>query len=112
MNRSTRNALLTGLLALVIGIVIGNSIGGWQTPTGGPRRFPIGIPEVMGLSFVLLYLAFWGLMTVAVWRGIRWLGRDRHRRLEDLPADFDDWHRRAHAQMAREAAAQTGDPRS
>jgi hypothetical protein len=65
------------------------------------------MPE-MFFFFPLIFITFWiVLIAVAIW----WLfiGRDKQPgRLADLPADFDDWHRRAHAQMEREAAARAG----
>ena len=67
----------------------------------------VGIPEL----FVLMPLLFGTFWIVLIAVAIRWLfiSRDKHPgRLADLPADFDDWHRRAHAQMDREAAARAG----
>ena len=66
---------------------------------------PVGVPELILLGSLLMFVAFWVVLIVAILRGLGLFGRDRNRRLEDLPADFDDWHRRAHAQMEREAAS-------
>jgi hypothetical protein len=66
-----------------------------------------GVPEI----FFLLPLLFITLWIVLIAVAIRWLFITRDKqpgRLADLPADFDDWHRRAHAQMDREAAARAG----
>lgn len=67
----------------------------------------VGVPEL----FMVIPLLLGGVWFVLIALAIRWLfnhgGKDRGR-LADLPADFDDWHRRAHAQMDREAAARAG----
>jgi hypothetical protein len=63
------------------------------------------------MSFLLVALTFATLWIVLIAGAIRWLFNPRGQqagRLADLPADFDDWHRRAHAQMDREAAAGAG----
>jgi hypothetical protein len=101
-----RHAWVYGVVGLVIGIFVGRLVGrlmvpGWRWPMG----FPIGVPELFLMVGPLVFLAFWVVLIVAIVRGLGLLGRDRYRRLEDLPADFDDWHRRAHAQMMREAAS-------
>jgi hypothetical protein len=97
-----------GLLGAGVGFLIaaavftGPRLQGLQA---GPPR--IGIPEL----FLLLPLLFGTFMIVLVAAAIRWLfisGNKHQGRLADLPADFDDWHRRAHAQMDREAAARAG----
>jgi hypothetical protein len=78
----------------------GPRLPGFQAPN-------VGIPELF-LLVPLLFGTFW-IVLIAV--AIRWLFLNRGTRpgrLADLPADFDDWHRRAHAQMDREAAARAG----
>jgi hypothetical protein len=97
-----RRAWVYGVVGLVIGIFIGTLMHArWLFPFRGP----IGVPELFVVAGALLFVAFWVGLIGAIVRGLGLLGRDRTRRLEDLPADFDDWHRRAHAQMMREAAA-------
>jgi hypothetical protein len=97
-----RRAWVYGVIGLLIGLVIGNVL---HLPLLLGFRGPIGVPELFVLAGPLLFVAFWVVLIGAIVRGLGLLGRDRTRRLEDLPADFDDWHRRAHAQMMREAAA-------
>jgi hypothetical protein len=93
-----------GLLGVVVGVLIGAGI--FRLP--GLPSFGVGMPHFGFLVMPLLFGTFW-IVLIAV--AIRWLfiGRDKHPgRLADLPADFDDWHRRAHAQMDREAAVRAG----
>ena len=97
-----RRAWVFGVVGLVIGIFVGSLM---RPGLLFPFRGPIGVPELFLLGVPLLFIAFWVVLIVAIVRGLGLLGRDRTRRLEDLPADFDDWHRRAHAQMMREAAS-------
>jgi hypothetical protein len=97
-----RRAWVFGVVGLVIGIVVGALL---RPGLLVPFRGPIGVPELFVLGGALLFAAFWVGLIGAIVRGLGLLGRDRTRRLEDLPADFDDWHRRAHAQMLREATA-------
>lgn len=99
---------------LLLGVVIGLVIGGvfrWTT-------FPLSafqfwwMPWRQAFIVPLLLVVFW---IVLIAGAIRWLfiGRNwSHGRLADLPADFDDWHRRAHAQMDRDVAARAGEQRS
>lgn len=97
-----RRAWAYGVVGLVIGIFAGSLMRPWLL---FPLRGPIGVPELFVVGGSLLFITFWVILIGALVRGLGLLGRDRTRRLEDLPADFDDWHRRAHAQMMREAAA-------
>ena len=97
-----RRAWAYGAVGLFIGLVVGLLMRpGWWFPMSGP----IGVPELFVLAGALLFVTFWVVLIGAIVRGLGLLGRGRDRRLEDLPADFDDWHRRAHAQMMREAAS-------
>jgi hypothetical protein len=51
-------------------------------------------------------VTFWILLIGGILRMLGWIRPGRYyRRLEDLPADFDDWHRRAHERMRETAAA-------
>ena len=102
---SMRDALIGGGVGLFLGILIGGSFGNvwhYAVMVDGPPFVGFGAP----MFRPVLWLGFWVLLIVAVLKGLGWLGRGRvyHGRLEDLPADFDDWHRRAHERM-REAAA-------
>ena len=110
MNSPNRRVWLAGVAGLVIGVLLDSLLS--VVRFGGARLLPgLGMPEVMVITSILVYLGFWLLLIVLVIQAIRWLGGSRRdRRLDDLPADFDDWHRRAHAQMAREAAAHGGEP--
>ena len=98
MNRqATRDRLIGGIIGLIVGIAIGT-----QFPRsghefgGGVGGFGFGLPEIL----VLIVIAFWvTLIGGAVWGVGRWTRRGYSGRLEDLPADFDDWHRRAHERM-------------
>lgn len=88
------------LLGLLAGFALGSGMFRWWP---APIGMPVGAPD---MSIVLVAGIFITMWIVLVAGAIRWLfvGRDPQR-LADLPADFDDWHRRAHAQMAREAAS-------
>jgi hypothetical protein len=102
-----------GILGAVAGFLIGAGFFRMQAlqPFGGGMPH-IGVPELAFMTIPLLFGAFW-IVLIAV--AIRWLFINRDKspgRLADLPADFDDWHRRAHAQMDREAAARAGGPQS
>lgn len=92
----------SGLLAGVVsGFLLGAVI------FRGSGILGAGIPQ-LGFPVALLFTTLW-IMLIA--GAIRWLFNPRGQqagRLADLPADFDDWHRRAHAQMNREAAAGAG----
>jgi hypothetical protein len=97
-------------LGLLAGVVIGFLLAGGMFG----RRFlqPAGLPSigVPDMSFLLVGMLFVTLWIVLIAVAIRWLFNPRGHgtgRLADLPADFDDWHRRAHAQMDREAAGPT-----
>jgi hypothetical protein len=59
----------------------------------------------MGLG--IFWIFFWLLLIRGLFWGRPWgrRGRYYHGRLEDLPADFDDWHRRAHERMKEAPAA-------
>ena len=92
---SRRDAFLCLLVGAGIGLVVGMSIRGAWGPGpywGGPVVFAPG-----------LYAGAFGLF----WGGRRSWRRGRYYagRLEDLPADFDDWHRRAHERMREVATA-------
>ena len=97
-----------GVLGVIVGFLLSAAVFWAQALQPFHEGLPnIGMPEVF-LMLPLLFGAFW-IVLIAL--AIRWLfnPRGRHReRLADLPADFDDWHRRAHAQMDREAAARAG----
>jgi len=109
---SRRDAFLCLLVGGGIGLVIGLSIrgGGWPGPGPWPAWGPFGAFAGM---FGLFWLFFWLLLIRGLfwgpyggwrsWRGGR--GRYYAGRLEDLPADFDDWHRRAHERMKEVATA-------
>jgi len=99
----TSGRFVWGLLGGIVGFLVAAAVffrGRLMMPN-------VGVPELFFLM-PLLFGTFW-IVLIAV--AIRWLflSRDTHTgRLADLPADFDDWHRRAHAQMDREAAARAG----
>ena len=82
---------VSGLIGLIVGFLIG----------GGLFRLQ-GVPHFGGWAFVLIPLLFGTFWILLIAGAIRWLFMGRDKRLADLPADFDDWHRRAHAQMDRE----------
>ena len=101
-----RHNVIYGLLGAVIGIVIGINLaplfaGGVATATPWPRSwFAIGMPELIIFLVVTFWVGFWVLLIRGLFWGWPWgRGRHYHGRLEDLPADFDDWHRRAHERM-------------
>jgi hypothetical protein len=105
--------ILVGLgLGLVIGINLGPAMGRLQPVSPGPSGWGF-------LPFAPLF-AFGGLFWLVIWalliRGLFWGpwargswsgrgGRYYAGRLEDLPADFDDWHRRAHERRKETASA-------
>jgi hypothetical protein len=94
-----------GLLGVIVGVLLGAGIFRMPFYRGNMANF--GMPEFF-LFIPLILITGW-IVLIAV--AIRWLfiSRDKQPgRLADLPADFDDWHRRAHAQMDREAAARAG----
>src|SRR5688572_584585 len=98
-----------GVVGAVGGLLIGAVVSRFGVPTmiGGPDMSHFGMP----LFFLLIPLLFGSFWIVLIALAIRWLfnhGGKQPVRLADLPADFDDWHRRAHAQMDREAAARAG----
>jgi hypothetical protein len=108
---SKGKAALFVLGGVILGIVMSRSMF-WGPPGffGGGRPYAllgaIGIPELMVFVPILLWVAFWVLLIGVLFNLGPW-GRKRGYyagRLEDLPADFDDWHRRAHERM-REAAS-------
>jgi hypothetical protein len=103
--RDTSSGAAWGLLGLVVGFLIGSGVGIFRAPlAAGAGLGHAGIPD---MSFVLVGAVFVTLWIVLIAIAIRWLFNPRGRqpgRLADLPADFDDWHRQAHAQMEREAA--------
>ena len=109
----TTNRFGWAVAGLVVGFVVGAAL--FVTPRllppgTGAFFFP-GPPA----SAVLMFGLFVTLWILVIAGAIKWLflGRDRYQgNLADLPADFDDWHRRAHAQMEREAGARAGDTRS
>lgn len=91
-----------------VGLFIGYLLGRFPWPMFPLRHPAIGVPEVAIVVLPLLFITVWILLIAAA---IRWLFIKRdgaQTRLADLPADFDDWHRRAHAQMDREAASRAG----
>lgn len=99
----TSSRVAWGLLGVVVGFLMSTVV--FRL---GPPSIGVGMPHFGFPVIPLLFGTFW-IVLIAV--AIRWLfiGRDKQPgRLADLPADFDDWHRRAHAQMDREAAARAG----
>ena len=109
---SRRDAFLCLLLGAGIGLLVGLSIrGAW-----GPGPFwsgPVVFPQLFAGAFGLFWLFFWLLLIRGLfwgpfgrwrsWRGGR--GGYYAGRLEDLPADFDDWHCRAHERMKEASTA-------
>jgi hypothetical protein len=103
---SKGKAALLVLGGVILGIVISRSmLGGPRIYGPGPFWGAIGVPELMVMIPILLWLAFWVLL-IGVLYNLGWKRRTGvyAGRIEDLPADFDDWHRRAHERM-REAAS-------
>jgi hypothetical protein len=110
---SMGKAALFTLGGVILGIVISRTAfwGFWGPPTfsspgGAFWGRVIGVPELMVFVPLLLFVAFWVLLIGALFNLGPWGKRRGYYagRLEDLPADFDDWHRRAHERM-REAAS-------
>ena len=108
---SRRDAFLCLLVGGGIGIAIGLNLRGgspfaWGWKVGAPELLVMGVIGLFWLTLWLLIIRglFWG--PFAGWRSWRG-GRGRYYagRLEDLPADFDDWHRRAHERMKEAATA-------
>lgn len=112
MKRQTVNGILIGVVALVAGVVIGSAMRpGTLQPGGGIGGIGIGVPEILVFIPIVLFIGFWVvLIGAAVWAVRRLTARGYAGRLEDLPADFDDWHRRAHERM-RERGADDPDRR-
>ena len=106
---STRNGLAWGVVGLVVGVLIGTGGGGmWShgLAVDRPPFLGFGVPGLVGLWWgpMMVFIAFWVLLIGGLLWGMGRIGPGRYQgRLEDLPADFDDWHRRAHERM-REAA--------
>jgi hypothetical protein len=104
----TSSRFTWGLVGLVVGFLMGGLFRSFQPLPLMPGSMPhFG----MGEFFLLIPLLFGTFWIVLIALAIRWLfnhGGRRPERLADLPADFDDWHRRAHAQMDREAVARAG----
>jgi hypothetical protein len=107
---SRRDAMLCILVGGVLGFVIGVNVrGSFETDTAlGPMASAMhwGFGGLMGMGVGLFWLFFWLLLIRGLfwrspsgWRGRGRRGRYYAGRLEDLPADFDDWHRRAHERM-------------
>jgi hypothetical protein len=103
----TSSRVAWGAVGLIVGFLMGSGLFRWPAHMFMAPSGELGTPFVWLLNFVpLLFFPLLWILLIA--GAIRWLfnPRDRSRgRLADLPADFDDWHRRAHAQMAREAAS-------
>jgi hypothetical protein len=100
---SRRDALLCVLFGGVLGFVLGVSVNSGVGPV--PMHWGMwGFAPLAALVGVF-WLFFWLLLIRGLfwgppgWR--RWGRRGGYYagRLEDLPADFDDWHRRAHERM-------------
>ncbi len=104
-----REAFLCGLVGLVLGVLIGSNLaypsgidvawpGGWRP--WGWGFLPLGVTGI-------LWIFFWVLLIRGLFWGRPWSRRGRYYygRMEDLPADFDDWHRRAHERMKEAPAA-------
>jgi hypothetical protein len=110
MNESSGwKAPLWGLGGLIIGMLIGSGVllrpfvmVQRFAPGRGPM-FGFGVPELIIVAVVGFWIVFWVLLIAALVRYLRG-GRTGYR-LADLPADFDDWHRRAHERMRETAAA-------
>jgi hypothetical protein len=100
--RSMGDRLVWGILGLVVGILIGS--GSRMQHMEPLIGFPTSLRAIGLFMPFVIWAAFWALLIAGLAWGIRWAVRDRryYGRLEDLPADFDDWHRRAHERM-REA---------
>jgi hypothetical protein len=95
-----REAFLCVLVGLVIGLLIGVNV-------LGPGAVPW---PVLGWGFGPYIGLFWLFIWLMLIRGLFWgrpwrRGRYYYGRLDDLPADFDDWHRRAHERMKEAPAA-------
>lgn len=89
------------LACVVFGIMIALLFGG----RAGIFRY-IGLPELLVIAVPILFISFWVLLIGGILRWMGWIGPGHYyRRLEDLPADFDDWHRRAHERMRETAPA-------
>jgi hypothetical protein len=69
------------------GVGLGGGIGGF------------GVPEMFIVFGGAFWLTFWLFLLRGLFWGGPWGRRGRYYRLEDLPADFDEWHRRAHEHM-------------
>lgn len=113
MQRGTVRSVAIGLLGLIVGLIIGvNAIGGVDTSSGGGvSGLSIGVPEFLIIGMIVLFIGFWVVLFGGVVWGIGRFARGSSAgRLEDLPADFDDWHRRAHERM-RESGADDPDRR-
>ena len=96
------NRVMWGVGGLIVGLLLGTGVFRWPF-----QDVHVGMIAAPFFSWgpLLLFPLLWIVLIVGA---IKWLFNpgDRTRvRLADLPADFDDWHRRAHAQMAREAAS-------
>jgi hypothetical protein len=102
MHGQTITGAAIGVIGLVTGVIIGTSvIGGIDVDGGGGiSGFSIGMPEFLIIGTILLFIGFWvAAIGAAVWGVGRLTRRHYPGRMEDLPADFDDWHRRAHERM-------------
>ena len=111
----TAKSVLIGIGCLVVGLMGGASLVITRAQ-GGPHGGGIGgigfgVPEAMIILMILLFIGFWvALIDGAVWFIGRLTRRGHALRMENLPADFDDWHRRAHERM-RERGADDPDRR-
>ena len=125
MNEQSRTnkwavAALVGLVAIGVGVVAYNfgvshgvalnaPVTAGTTPGGAPVIvYPYGWhrPWGFGFGFVFpfLFLAFWFFAARALfWRGPwrRWHDSGPY----EIPARFDEWHRRAHEQMKTPSAS-------
>ena len=115
MSHTTKSVLI-GIGCLVVGLMAGASLVVNRARVGPPGGGGIGgigfgIPEAMIILAILLFIGFWvALIAGAVWGVGRLTRRGHALRMENLPADFDDWHRRAHERM-RERGADDPDRR-
>lgn len=119
-NRAARWAAVLAaiVLAAFVGVVaynagIAHGAVAAQQIANGPAAFPVYgwyRPWGFGLFGPLLFIAFWFLVLRTVfwrgpWRGYGCYGRGYY----GTPMAFDEWHRRAHERMTRDASGSPHD---